>query len=91
MPMKTAGFTTSRSKSVGMTFYPASWEPTASFPTATRGGLVRSPKETIQEHRALTEAISRRDPVRAEELARLHLRKSRERLKEDMENEKERG
>ena len=62
-----------------------------SYQGGTLSGLVRSPKETIHEHRALIEAISRRDPVRAEELARLHLRKSRERLKEDMENEEERG
>ncbi|NWF54015.1 MAG: GntR family transcriptional regulator [Syntrophaceae bacterium] len=52
-------------------------------------GLVRSPKETIHEHRALIETISRRDPVKAEELARLHLRRSRERLKEGMKKEKE--
>lgn len=60
-----------------------------SYQGESQSGLVRSPKETIQEHRALIEAIRQRDPVKAEELARLHLRKSRERLKEDM--EKERG
>lgn len=43
-------------------------------------GLVRSPKETIHEHLALIEAISQKDPVKAEELARQHLRFSRERL-----------
>jgi len=43
-------------------------------------GLVRSPKETIHEHLALIEAISQKDPAKAEELARQHLRFSRERL-----------
>jgi len=43
-------------------------------------GLVRSPKETINEHLALIDAISIKDPVKAEELARLHLKRSRERL-----------
>jgi DNA-binding GntR family transcriptional regulator len=43
-------------------------------------GLVRSPKETIHEHLALIDAISIKDPVKAEELARLHLKRSRERL-----------
>jgi DNA-binding GntR family transcriptional regulator len=62
-----------------------------SYQGGTLSGLVRSPKETIHEHRALIEAISQRDPAKAEELARLHLRKSRERLKEDMEKGKERG
>ncbi len=45
-----------------------------------REGLVRPPKETIDEHLALIEAISQKDPVKAEELARQHLRFSRERL-----------
>lgn len=62
-----------------------------SYQGGSLSGLVRSPKETIHEHRALIEAISRRDPFKAEELARLHLRKSRERLKEDMEEKKEGG
>jgi GntR family transcriptional regulator, vanillate catabolism transcriptional regulator len=62
-----------------------------SYQAGTLSGLVRPPKETIHEHRALIEAISRRDRVKAEELARLHLRKSREKLKEDMEKKKERG
>jgi DNA-binding GntR family transcriptional regulator len=43
-------------------------------------GLVRPPKETIHEHRALIEAIGNRDPDKAEELARIHLRLSREKL-----------
>ena len=50
-------------------------------------GLVRSPKETIHEHMALIEAISSRDPGKAEELARLHLKRSRDRLKKEAEEE----
>ena len=50
-------------------------------------GLVRSPKETIHEHLALIDAISRRDPIEAEELARLHLKKSREKLVKEAEEE----
>jgi DNA-binding GntR family transcriptional regulator len=50
-------------------------------------GLVRFPKETIHEHLALIDAISRRDPIEAEELARLHLKKSREKLVKEAEEE----
>jgi len=50
-------------------------------------GLVRSPKETIHEHLALIDVISRRDPIEAEELARLHLKKSREKLVKEAEEE----
>ena len=50
-------------------------------------GLVRSPRETIHEHRALINAISERDPVKAEDLARLHLKLSRDRLKKEAEEE----
>ena len=50
-------------------------------------GLVRSPKETIHEHLGLIDAISRRDPTEAEELARLHLKKSREKLVKEAEEE----
>jgi len=43
-------------------------------------GLVRPPNETIHEHKAIIEAICKRDPMNAEELVRLHLRNSKEKL-----------
>jgi len=50
-------------------------------------GLVRPPAETIQEHAAIIEAICNRDPLIAEELARLHLKKSIEKVKREIEEE----
>jgi len=52
-------------------------------------GLVRSPAETIQEHQAIIEAITERNPVKAEELARLHLKNSIEKMKKEIEEEKQ--
>ena len=52
-------------------------------------GLVRPPHETYDEHKAIIEAISKRDPFKAEELVRLHLRNSKEKLAQDaLEEEK---
>lgn len=50
-------------------------------------GLVRPPKETIDEHRAIIEAISNRDPVKAEEVTRLHLSKTTAKLMKELEIE----
>jgi len=47
-------------------------------------GLVRPPSETLKEHLAIIEAIKNRDPVKAEDKMRLHLRKSLEQLKKDL-------
>ncbi len=47
-------------------------------------GLVRPPSETLKEHLAIVEAINNRDPVKAEDKMRLHLRKSLEQLKKDL-------
>ena len=47
-------------------------------------GLVRPPSETLKEHLAIIEAINNRDPVKAEDKMRLHLRKSLEQLKKDL-------
>jgi DNA-binding GntR family transcriptional regulator len=47
-------------------------------------GLVRPPEETIHEHRAIIEAISQRDPHKAEEVTRRHLKTTRESLKNDL-------
>ena len=46
-------------------------------------GLVRPPHETIHEHKAIIEAIGKRDPVNAEKLVRQHLSNSREKLIKD--------
>jgi len=64
---------------------------TFSYQGGFRAGLVRPPKETIHEHLALIEAISQGDPVRAEELARLHLKLSTEKLRTDLEEERRGG
>jgi DNA-binding GntR family transcriptional regulator len=55
---------------------------TYSFQLVNSEGLVRPPDETIHEHLAIIEAISRRDPQAAEELMRQHLRKSTAFLRE---------
>jgi len=56
-----------------------------------QAGLVRPPKETIHEHRAIIEAITKRDPIKAEESARLHLKKSIVKLVRDVEKEEKKG
>jgi len=61
---------------------------TFSYQGGFQAGLVRPPKETINEHSATIEAISRRDPVKSEELARLHLKISIEKLKKDLDKER---
>jgi DNA-binding GntR family transcriptional regulator len=58
---------------------------TFSYLVGLRGGLVRPPQETIREHLAIIEAITRKDPEMAESVARLHLRKSREKLTQEFE------
>jgi len=63
---------------------------TFSYLGGFRGGLVRPPRETLSEHLAIIEAITRKDPEKAEQAARLHLRRSREKLKKEVEEE-ERG
>lgn len=42
--------------------------------------LVRPPEKTLPEHRAIIDAICKRDSIEAEEATRLHLKRSRERL-----------
>ena len=60
---------------------------TFSYLGGFRGGLVRPPQETLPEHLAMIEAIARKEPEKAEQAARLHLRRSREKLKKDVEAE----
>lgn len=56
---------------------------TSSYLGGFRGGLVRPPRETYSEHRAIIEAIARRDAEGAERAARLHLSRSKEKLKRE--------
>jgi DNA-binding GntR family transcriptional regulator len=60
---------------------------TSSYQGGFRGGLVRPPQETLPEHLAMIEAIVRKEPEKAELTARLHLRRSGEKLKKDLEAE----
>ena len=52
-----------------------------SYQLVNSEGLVRTPNETIKEHQAVIEAITKRDSVAAEDLMRLHLKKSIAKLK----------
>jgi DNA-binding GntR family transcriptional regulator len=58
---------------------------TFSYHVDRQAGLIRSPHETIQEHQAIIEAISARDPLKAEEAARQHLANSAKRLRREIE------
>lgn len=50
-------------------------------------GLIRSPRETLKEHRAIIEAICNKDPEKAEEAARKHLANSAKRLRQEIAGE----
>jgi DNA-binding GntR family transcriptional regulator len=52
-----------------------------------RGGLARPPQETLPEHSAIIEAIIKKDPEMAEQLVRLHFKRSRARLIQALEEE----
>jgi DNA-binding GntR family transcriptional regulator len=58
---------------------------TSSYLVGFRGGLVRPPQETIREHRAIIEAITKKNPEMAESIVRLHLKNSREKLVREFE------
>ncbi len=60
---------------------------TFSYLVGFLGGLVRPPRETLGEHLAIIEAILQRDPVKAEQSARLHLQRSREKIARELEAE----
>jgi DNA-binding GntR family transcriptional regulator len=53
------------------------------------GGFVRHPKETIGEHLAMIESICNRDPDRAEDLMRRHMRLGREKFIKELEKEEQ--
>ena len=57
---------------------------------AYQDGVVRPPTETIPEHRAILEALSRRDPGASEAAMRVHIRRSIERLEAEAEEEEAR-
>jgi DNA-binding GntR family transcriptional regulator len=63
---------------------------TSSYLVGFRGGLVRPPKETLPEHLAIVEAITKKDPEKAEQAARLHLKRSREKLMKEIEEKEKR-
>jgi len=58
---------------------------TFSYLVGFPGGLVRLPEETFPEHRAIIEAITGKDPEKAEQTIRLHFKRSRERLIKEFE------
>ncbi|MBT8331297.1 MAG: GntR family transcriptional regulator [Deltaproteobacteria bacterium] len=60
---------------------------TASYQYLSTEGLVRPPNETIEEHLAVINAISERNPEGAEILMRRHLRKTIAHLRQDIETE----
>jgi DNA-binding GntR family transcriptional regulator len=58
-----------------------------SYQSHSSEGLVRPPNETIPEHRAIIEAIIRRESDAAENLMRQHLRRSMNAVKDEIEKE----
>jgi DNA-binding GntR family transcriptional regulator len=58
-----------------------------SYQVVSSEGLVRSPNETIVEHRAIIDAICQKDVEKAEEMMRAHFKKSIARLKEDVDDQ----
>jgi DNA-binding GntR family transcriptional regulator len=57
---------------------------TFSYQVEQAEGLVRPPAETIHEHRAIIDAICRKDESEAEALIRRHLRSTGERLRQEI-------
>ena len=55
-----------------------------SYQVVSPEGLVRHPRETIREHRAMIEAIANRDAEAAENLMRQHFQRSRAVLQESL-------
>ncbi len=58
-----------------------------SYQVVSSEGLVRSPNETIVEHRAIIDAICQKNVEKAEEMMRAHFKKSIARLKEDVDGQ----
>jgi len=62
-----------------------------SYQVSSYGGLVRHPDETMREHLAIMKALQEKDSVKAEEIMRLHLKRSSDVLKKGIEAEKNRS
>ena len=60
------------------------------YDDANLAGLVRHPNETLSEHYAIVEAIVDKNPDEAEKCARQHVRKATERIRNDLEKERNR-
>jgi DNA-binding GntR family transcriptional regulator len=60
-----------------------------SYQLVTSEGLVRTPNETIREHRAMIDAISNKDEDLAENIMRQHLKKGIAVLRQELEKEKQ--
>ncbi len=60
-----------------------------SYQVVSSEGLVRSPNETIHEHLSVIGAISDRDSDAAENLMRLHFKKTIATLKQEIENQQQ--
>lgn len=58
-----------------------------SYQVLSSEGLIRPPDQTIHEHLAVIDAIVKRKPKEAEDLMRLHLKKTILYLKQDLEDE----
>jgi len=56
-----------------------------SYQVSSYGGLVRHPDETMREHLGIIQALERKDSAKAEEIMRLHLKRSSDVLRKDME------
>lgn len=59
---------------------------TISYQLPFQSGLIRAPRETIEEHRSIIEAICSRNSEQAETLMKNHLRKSRKLLAQEIIN-----
>jgi DNA-binding GntR family transcriptional regulator len=60
-----------------------------SYQLITSEGLVRTPNETIHEHRAMIDAISSKDEDMAEDIMRQHLKRGIAVLRREIEKEKQ--
>jgi DNA-binding GntR family transcriptional regulator len=60
-----------------------------SYQLVTSEGLVRTPNETIREHRAMIDAICNKDQDLAEDIMRQHLKKGIAVLRQEIEKEKQ--
>jgi DNA-binding GntR family transcriptional regulator len=56
-----------------------------SYQVSSYGGLVRHPDETLREHLAIIEAVKSKNAVKAEEIMRLHMKKSLKVLRKNIE------